>query len=39
MTVRRAGLMSLAWWTTEFGRQQQQQLTSGSAVLVLQRSQ
>jgi hypothetical protein len=39
MTVRRPGLMSLAWWTTEFGRQQQQQLTSGSAVLVLQRSQ
>jgi hypothetical protein len=37
MTPRRAGMMSLAWWTTEFGRQQQ--LTSGSAVLVLQQSQ
>jgi hypothetical protein len=36
MTPRRAGMMSLAWWTTEFGRQQQ--LTSGSAVLVLQQS-
>jgi curved DNA-binding protein CbpA len=37
MTLRRPGLMSVAWWTTEFGRQQQ--LTSGGAVLVLQQSQ
>jgi hypothetical protein len=33
MTLRSPGLMSVAWWTTEFG---QLQLTSGSAVLVRQ---
>jgi hypothetical protein len=36
MTLRRPGLMGVAWWTTEFGRQLQ--LTSGSAVLVWQQA-
>jgi hypothetical protein len=35
-TLRRPGLMSVAWWTTEFGRQLQ--LTSGSAVVVRQQA-
>jgi hypothetical protein len=36
MTLTSPGLMSVAWWTTEFGRQLQ--LTSGSAVLVRQQA-
>ena len=36
MTLRRPGLMNVAWWTTEFGRREE--LTSGSAVLVWQQA-
>jgi hypothetical protein len=35
-TLRAPGLMTVAWWTTEFAHQPQ--LTSGSALLVRQQA-